>query len=292
MIASYFRSFSLFLIALCCPVLADDPFPPPVIEQILSTTRDADSTLSAKRSVLFCWSRPDHPKLMHSYREFATLMSGLLNEVDPLDADTVEGFPADEQWASADLVVFYLTLKGLSDDQYATIDAHLKQGKSIMVLHQGLVHRQRAADLAERIGFAFSFQKPRASKWGRMDGRVNLDSTHPILSGFPDGFSLKDELYWNLIPGTTGTTSVLATTGTPAGKGAEGTWPVLWTVEHPADAGNKPGRVFCSVVGHTDEMVDAPYYRTILLRAMAWCLREPFAPLEPLVLDPRSIHPE
>jgi len=131
-----------------------------------------------------------------------------------------------------------------------------------------------------------------------MDGEIKLDTSHEIFAGFPDSFRLKDELYWKLRKGERGKITVLGETGTPgkakaqnaAKDAADEQWPVFWTVEHPAVDGGKEGRVFCSVVGHIDTMYDEPYFRTILLRGISWCIREPFAPFEVLVKDAEKIH--
>jgi hypothetical protein len=54
-------------------------------------------------------------------------------------------------------------------------------------------------------------------------------------------------------------------------------WPVMWT----AEVGS--GRVFVSGVGHNDFTFNDPYFRIILLRAMAWTMHESFDPFKPLV---------
>jgi len=54
-------------------------------------------------------------------------------------------------------------------------------------------------------------------------------------------------------------------------------WPVMWTTEKGR------GRVFCSGVGHNYFTFNDPYFRNILLRAMAWTMNESFDPFTPLV---------
>lgn len=267
-----------------------DSFSPNEIEKILSSTRQADAKISAPRSILVCWSKPDHGKGIHAYQEFAEMMNGLLNKVNKIEAKAVEGFPSSEQWAKADLVIFYLTQNQLSDAEYTLLDSHLRQGKSVIVLHQGLVQQKNIDRWANRIGYAYSWDKADESKWGPMDGTITLDASHQIFSGFPASFRLKDELYWNLKKGDRGKITILGETGTPGDAKSEKIWPVFWTVEHPAQGGAEEARVFCSVVGHIDDLHDAPYFRTILLRAVSWCLREPFSSFETLVTDGISIH--
>ena len=51
----------------------------------------------------------------------------------------------------------------------------------------------------------------------------------------------------------------------------------MWTTE----VGR--GRVFVSGVGHNYFTFNDPYFRIILLRAMAWTMNESFDPFKPLV---------
>ena len=278
-----FGTTILTLFATLSVACADEPAPNDVVKKILSAKSERGGKISAPRKVLLCWSKPDHPKGTHGYEKYAKTMGTLLSKVDNVDAQAVKGFPTDEQWADADLMVFYLTQNVLSDAQYKQLDEHFKRGKSVMVLHQGLVQRKHYKRWADCIGFAFSWDPgKKRSRYGRHNNPVTLDTTHEIFSGFPKSVTYKDELYWNLQKGEHGKITVLGETAAPGPKSDE-RWPVFWTVEHPA--GEKPagGRVFCSVVGHFDEVPNDPVFRAILLRATAWCLNEPFEPFKPLV---------
>ena len=54
-------------------------------------------------------------------------------------------------------------------------------------------------------------------------------------------------------------------------------WPVAWTMTRGQ------GRVFASVLGHNYFTFNDPYFRIILLRAMAWTMHESFDPFKVLV---------
>jgi type 1 glutamine amidotransferase len=282
----------LFFVTLSA-AYAEDPVPSELIEKIvvkkvLSAKSARAGKISAPRKVLLCWSKPDHPKGTHGYEIFAKSMGMRLNRVDNVAARAVQGFPTKEQWADADLVIFFLTQNELSDAQYQQLDDHLQPGKSVMVLHQGLVQRKRYNDWADRVGFAFSWDGgEKGSKWGRFDNAITLDSTHEIFSGFPKSVTFKDEFYWNLHKGDRGTITILGETTAPGPK-SEKKWPVFWTVEHPAGENTAGGRVFCAVIGHFNEITNDPLLRAIHLRAIAWCLNESFEPFKPLVMDRES----
>ncbi len=111
----------------------------------------------------------------------------------------------------------------------------------------------------------------------------------PIFERFPESFDLADEFYWRLKGDPAGVTTLVTAPagpaiankplpGPPKVEGLDGKqWPVMWTTE----VGQ--GRVFCSGVGHNYFTFNDPYFRIILLRAMAWTMNESFDPFKPLV---------
>jgi type 1 glutamine amidotransferase len=256
-----------------------------IAAKILAAEPINESQKSTPHNIVLCWSKLDHSQGTHGYRMFADSFSVKLGGLSNITATAVEGFPKPGQWAQADLVVFFLTQNSLTDSQYALIDSHLKAGKSIIVLHQGLVQRKRTDDWADRIGYAFSWDKNNRSKWGQFENPITLNTHHPILQHFPPVITFKDEFYWNLQKGTLGTITVLGTCRAPVNKEvSDKKWPVLWTVEHGKVGDAKRGRVFCVVIGHFNDMQSNPLYRTLILRGMAWCLSEPFASFAPLAI--------
>ena len=263
--------------------LSDELLSEAQIQHILNQEPSRNGDVSTPRKVLICWSAPDHPKGTHAYKAFAKSFASTLDAIGKIDAITVEDFPTNEQWKDADLVVFYLTQKSLSDRQLATLDEHLFRGRSLMVIHQGLVQRAGYDNWANRIGFAFSWEKTDAmSKWGRGNLEIEIDTSHEIFRGFPNIVTVPDELYWNLKRGSVGETTVLGKTFAPKPARSKKVdepnkdrkWPVFWTVEHPSKSPKK-GRVFCCVIGHFNEVQEAPFLRIVFLRAAAWCLDEP-----------------
>ena len=258
------------------------------IRTILEADGNPKGVLSSARHVLFCWSKPDHPKHVHSYQRFATSFTSKLNEIENVHASTVQGYPTRKQWESADLVVFNLPLNNLSAEQFAAMDAHLNQGGGVVVVHQGLVQRKGYEKWAKRIGLAFSWAPPPSrSKWGKGELEIKLDTKHEIFKGFPETIRVTDELYWNLKSSNEGKVSILGETPAPKKLEAPGSnvnttkWPVFWTVEHSAkEKGEKPGRVFCCVISHPDEVAFTSSFQLVMMRAFAWCLGEPSDPFQ------------
>jgi type 1 glutamine amidotransferase len=83
--------------------------------------------------------------------------------------------------------------------------------------------------------------------------------------------SLYDESYWKLT-GRPEDVTLLATStedGSPT--------PQIWVREEGA------GRVLVSIPGHYSWTFDDPLFRTLLLRGLAWTMREPIDRFNPLV---------
>ncbi|MFT5127503.1 MAG: hypothetical protein ACI8W8_001106 [Rhodothermales bacterium] len=154
-----------FCLILTGAVDAGEVLSPEAIAQVLKA--DTAGQVSTPRNILLCWSKPDHPPGTHDYEGFAESMAATLNKVESVSAVAVNGFPDTGKWTKADLVIFFLTQKRMTAAEYQQVDDHLKKGRSIIVLHQGLVHRQDYDKWAERVGYAFNWAKGERSMWGR-----------------------------------------------------------------------------------------------------------------------------
>lgn len=235
----------------------------------------------------------------------------LLPHVPRVTITPVYYWPTQEQWDKADLAVFYLMphsdgATGFDDGtepegdirsiwDYDTIDAYQKRGGGLIFIHFA-VFEGTGVELAKRIGLAWGTQKGPHNAWPTLSGSVvTMTPTpeghkSPILKGFPEKFDLHDELYWPLT-GDPSSITVLLTAEGPKGfrhedrypqdgppKEMDGkAWPVAWTTE----VGK--GRVFGTIAGHNFFAFNDPYFRIMLLRAMAWTMNESFDPFKPLV---------
>ena len=197
-------------------------------------------------------------------------------------------FPKKELWEKADLVVFYLWTR--EKWNYDIVDAFQKRGGGLVFIHMALMQGS-GKELSERIGLAWDTRQG-ATKWGVLPTPVTLTpaaADSPIFKGFPPQFHLAEEFYWHLRGDLTKLTTLVTapagptiankpTTGPPRLADLDGKkWPVFWTKE----VGR--GRVFGTTVGHNYFTFNDPYFRIILLRAMAWTVRESFDPFRPLV---------
>ena len=234
---------------------------------------------------MIVWVPRDHDKGFHEYQLIMIKWRAMLSKVPGVTVDTARGYPTTDQWEKADLVVFYLHLDFLEEEHYRPMDALLARGGGIVSIHESMIQRPSGDAWAERIGLAWDEGQ---SQWGLLPNPITLDNTHPILRGFPKEINLVDEYYW-VLTGDPDKINVLGTAQAgPPGRTPRDhrpdhldgkAWPVFWTREHDQ------GRVFCSLVGHNLFTFDNPEFRIILLRGMAWAMRESFDPFKSLATE-------
>jgi len=230
-----------------------------------------------------------HAKKTHEYAwVMDRYVNTLLPRVPRVRVTTSMFFPRKELWEKADLVVFYLWPSRKWD--YSLIDAYQKRGGGLVFIHMAVMQGS-GAELSKRIGLAWDLRRD-GTRWGVLPTPVTLTDTalrSPIFKGFPKKFHLADELYWRLKGDPAGITPLMTAPAGPkiANKPLPGPprieeldgkkWPVMWTKE----VGR--GKVFVSLVGHNYFTFNDPFFRIILLRAMAWTMNESFDPFKPLV---------
>jgi hypothetical protein len=222
----------------------------------------------------------------------------LLPNVPRVTVAPAYDFPTKEQWEKADLVVFYMWphFRDLrSNWDYTEMDRFQKRGGGMIFIHMA-VQENSGEELAKRIGLAWSQKSDgspfKETAWGPLPHSASLTeaaSTHPIFERYPSKVTFNEETYWHMRGDLSSVTTLMTT---PAGPTIENKtprvppkledldgeeWPVMWTTE----VGK--GKVFVTVAGHNIFTFNDPYFRIILLRAMAWTVNESFDPFKPLV---------
>jgi hypothetical protein len=232
-----------------------------------------------------------HEKETHEYAwVMDRYVNVLLPQVPRVTVVPSMYFPKPELWEKADLVVFYMWPRGEGWD-YELIDDYQKRGGGLIFVHMALMQGS-GKELSKRIGLAWDL-KPDGTKWGVLPTPVTLTKeakNSPIFERFPEKFDLADEFYWELRGDPARITPLVTSPAGPAiaNKPLSGPpkmddldgkpWPVMWTTQ----VGR--GRVFVSAAGHNYFTFNDPYFRIILLRAMAWTMNESFDPFKPLVV--------
>jgi type 1 glutamine amidotransferase len=181
-------------------------------------------------------------------------------------------WPTDEQFAAADVILLYQNPQCWKDAKHLRqIEAFLDRGGGLVLSHYVLWHASAA--LADLLGLA----KGNDSRYKHKVVTLKVpESRHPIMHGLPATFTIADECFWNL-QGDRGKVTVLATSDEDVG-GSVSAEPVIWAYERGQ------GRVVASTLGHFDWTFDDPFFRTILLRGMAWAAGEPPVRFDHLVL--------
>ena len=249
-------------------------------------------------TILFAGGAKDHPPQSHSHDVLPKRWKVLLGGAGPgeeavsnmyrpqVEADraaisagaprvkaveTLE-WPTEEQFAAADVIVIYQHPRCLSETKnQQQIEAFLQRGGGLVLSH--FVLWNASAKVQGLLGLARGVD----SQYKHKVVSLKLpEPRHPIMVGLPGSFTLADECYWRL-QGDRSKVTALATSDETIGDRLSAE-PVIWAYEHGK------GRVVASTLGHFDWTFDDPYFRTILLRGIAWSCGESPYRFDPLIL--------
>ncbi len=219
--------------------------------------------LPKRWKVLLGGAGPGDEAMTNMYRPQAEPDRALIAAGSPrVKALSTLEWPTEEHLATADAVVLYQHPKCWSDArQVKQIEAFLNRGGGLVLSHYVLWHASAA--LADLLGLA----KGKDSQYKHKVITLKLpEPRHPIMHGLPHTFTIADECFWNL-QGDRSKVAALATSEEAVGDKVSAE-PVIWA--YPRGK----GRVMASTLGHFDWTFDDPFFRTILLRGIAWAARE------------------
>jgi type 1 glutamine amidotransferase len=212
------------------------------------------STIGPPLRVFIRASPKTHGLGEHDYPRFLADWTKLLNERGAV-TDGALTFPTEQQLDRADVLLVYAADAGsMSAADRAHLQAYLRRGGGIVVLHDGICGKD--ADWFKTvIGGA---KQHGVTNWSRGNIRLHFGNTaHPIIQGVSD-FDLDDEMFYRLqmMPEA----KVLATTP----HGDKEIVPQIWAYEK----GDSRAFVWCQ--GHYYASFSLPHVRTLLLRGIAW----------------------
>ncbi|WP_168218949.1 ThuA domain-containing protein [Limnoglobus roseus] len=202
----------------------------------------------------------DHGPGEHDYPAFQKAWAELLGSADQTEVVKAWEWPAKEEFATADVMVFFQH-GDWNAKRAADIDAYLERGGGLVYVHWAVDGRTEGPEFAKRIGLA-SKGGAIGFRHGDLTLTMNTAAKHPVLRNF-DKLALTDETYWKMT-GDLPADRVLAT----AVEEKEPR-PQLWSLERGR------GRVFVSIPGHYSHTFDDPLFRVLLLRGIAWSAKEP-----------------
>jgi len=238
--------------------------PPPrtraEVEAVVKPARPAGDQKVRPLQIVLVSGPKDHGVDEHDYPLWQQRWSALLGRAEGVTVTTAQGWPTPDDFARADVLVWFSANPGWSAGKGPQLDAFLERGGGMVYLHYAVNGQKAPEELARRIGLAWQGGLSKF-RHGPLDLAFTA-GTHPITAGFRS-LHLEDETYWQLV-GNTADVEVLATAveeGSPR--------PLLWTRQ----AGK--GRVFCSIPGHYNWTFDDPLFRTLILRGIAWTAGAP-----------------
>jgi putative heme-binding domain-containing protein len=239
---------------------------------------DADSKKAELRQlhVLLLDAKKDHGPGEHDYPAWKKKWSGLFGKLPKVTVDTAYEWPTDEQLAKADVLICYFWNHDWSPARYRALDAYLKRGGGLVMIHSATIADRAAEQLVARLGLAY--HPGLKFRHGPLDLKIEADDDEPITRGLARSIHFHDESYWPPL-GDLKQVNVLAT-AVEDGK----PWPLVWTYEPDKDEGGK-GRVFCSVLGHYSWTFDDPLFRLLILRGAAWAAREPVERFDAMAVE-------
>jgi len=268
--------------------VAPRPNKPMPREEVMKLTGDwKDAKLSRDIRILWLYGPEDHGGGEHDYIRIKELFVPMLETIPRVTVEEAYQFPSPEQFDRADLMIQFLHLPDLTDEQLKLFQGFVNRGGSVVSIHESCIVRpvERAEKLAGCIGC--SWQGNRDSHWGKFshDHPLFLKTEHPAFAGLPRSVLLNDESYWSLLKRDN--VEVIGTIASRSNKDSAPFADILKSEGARSEAfwtyTSGKGRVFGTTTGHYTYTYYDPIYRLILLRGIAWSLKEDPAPFMPLV---------
>ena len=267
--------------------LTPQPNAPMAMEELRKWTGNEEGAEPGRDiKILWLCGPEDHGGGEHDYIRIKELFVPMLKTVPRVTVDEAFSFPTQDQFDQADLLIQYLHLPKLTDEQFRMYHDFVHGGGAVVSIHESCIMRpvDRAEKLAECIGC--SWKGHSVSKWSKFnhDHPLYLNTRHPVFTGLPASILFNDESYWNLLKRDDVEVVGAVAPATEAGKtfaeilevpGVRGD--AFWTFE------SGKGKVFGTTTGHYTYTFHDPMYRLLLMRGVAWVLGEEPAPFMPLV---------
>ena len=263
----------------------NDPLPKAEVLKLTGNWEGAK--VSRDIHILWLYGPEDHGGGEHDYIRVKELFVPMLKSIARVTVEEAYLFPSKDQFDRADLMIQFLHLPDLTNQQLEHFQGFVNGGGSVVSIHESCIIRPlaRAEKLAKCIGC--SWKGNRDSHWGKFshDHPLFLKTDHPAFKGLPELVRLNDESYWSLLKREE--VEVIGTIAPAKDNAGSSFEDVLGSSDARSEAfwtySSGKGRVFGTTTGHYTYTYFDPIYRLLLLRGIAWCLEEDPAPFMPLV---------
>lgn len=256
-------------------------------QELLKLTGNKEAEPSKDVQILWLYGPEDHGGGAHDYIRIKELFVPMLTTISRITVDEAFQFPSQAQFDKADLLIQFLHMPDLTEMQLQMYKRFVERGGGVVSIHESCIMRpvKRAEKYAKCIGCSWKGNK--TSKWSKFDHSypLFLDTAHPAFAGLPKSIAFNDESYWNLL--SSDTVEPIAAVAPKSLENAASFAQVLkaedvrshafWTYQ------SGKGRVFGTTTGHYTYTYYDPLYRLLLMRGIAWTLKEDPAPFMPLV---------
>ena len=263
----------------------NDPLPKAEVLKLTGNWEGAK--VSRDIHILWLYGPEDHGGGEHDYIRVKELFVPMLKSIARVTVEEAYLFPSKDQFDRADLMIQFLHLPDLTNQQLEHFQGFVNGGGSVVSIHESCIIRPlaRAEKLAKCLGC--SWKGNRDSHWGKFshDHPLFLKTDHPAFKGLPELVRLNDESYWSLLKREE--VEVIGTIAPAKDNAGASFEDVLRSSDARSEAfwtySSGKGRVFGTTTGHYTYTYFDPIYRLLLLRGIAWCLEEDPAPFMPLV---------
>ncbi|MCA9190536.1 MAG: ThuA domain-containing protein [Planctomycetales bacterium] len=245
------------------PTDAKIPSPPlrdrqEVINALAGSTETPIEDLTPRKVILVAGAK-DHGPGEHDYPAWLKSWGQLLPAAEGLEIDTAMEWPTEKQMATADALIFFQR-GSWTAIRAKQIEEFLERGGGLVYIHWAIEAGPEAPEFAKRIGLASDSRLTRY-RHGPIELGFDPAVNHPIARNF-DRVQFYDETYWALL-GDSRRIDVLA-----RANEEDAEHPQYWTMQA------RRGRVFVSIPGHYSWTFDDPLFRILLLRGLAWTMRD------------------
>jgi type 1 glutamine amidotransferase len=292
----------VFALILACSLAVFAQRPCSAVEAVLGRSWDTAAAYPPLNIVLV-WGERDagRPLTDHNWPQFATEWETLLAKVPNVTVSRARYFPTSQQWAQADLMVFYLRTHTFRQEaptdvpsppavgsytwgagEFATLDTYMQAGKGLVIMHSATYPDVSFEnEWVRRAGLAWKQGTTTFREGNLIVRKEAAAAAHPIMIGMPDTMHFLDETYYPMMktPDSNSSQVTVLASSNETFQDHTAAHPALWTFTPPGTT----GKVYGFIMGHLNASFNDPLFRGVLMRGMAWAASTEFSRFRPAV---------